>query len=54
MIQVGTFDEAVVDKKILVTPGLSGSFRFSDITANVHVIGIFCYTHQLGLIGIPQ
>lgn len=38
MIEVSAFDEAVVDKEILVATRLARCFRFTHKTVNVHVI----------------
>ena len=54
MVQVRTFNETVIDKEILVTSCLLCRFRFSNKTIDVHVIGIFFYRYQFGIIIITE
>ena len=54
MIQVSTFDEPVVHKKILIAPGLLRSFRLTHKTIDIHIIRPFLNRHHFGIVVIAQ
>ena len=54
MIEVWTFNEPVVYKKILVTPGFFCCFRFAGKAMYVEIIGFFIYRYQPCILMIAQ
>ena len=54
MIQIGAFNKAVVDEKILITSGFLSRFRLTHKTINVHVISFFFYSNQFCIVIIAQ
>lgn len=54
MVEVGAFDEAVVDKEVLIATGFFGGFGFADEAVDVEVVGIFLNADEPGIVLVSQ